>query len=141
MHNRDKNNFVSIDNALYTFWKPSFLFWPPIFGSPLHHPLPTMIEKHPRSFLLFFFFNREFNLGVDIAPPGSRQKEKSTLLYLDRGGGRKGWFEDCTHGVGSMTPLSLESSLADRWISRRGIRLEPVLVRSKGENTGESFEY
>lgn len=121
---------------------PSFfdLHWQFLF----HHsisPYPPRSRSTQDPSFLFFFFNREFNLGVDIAPPGSRQKEKSTLLYLDRGGGRKGWFEDCTHGVGSMTPLSLESSLADRWISRRGIRLEPVLVRSKGENTGESFEY
>lgn len=125
IRNHDKNH-SGWNNAPYASWKPSFRLTANFrFTTPRSlYPSRSRSTQHPFTFLpFFFFFLIENSIPFDRLLPGSHQtEEKVHFLYLDRGGERR--MVDSR-----MNTLdSLFSRILPRG-SRRGIRLEPVLIR------------
>lgn len=128
-----KNN--SVLTAPYASWKPSFRLTANFrFTTPRFFP---STDLRPRSLLssslLFFFLNREFN-SVRWRHLGSHQSRKRRIHFFLSGS--RGWKEKFDSRIAHTErwlPFPWNSPPSRIGGSRRGIRLEPVLVRSKGE--------
>lgn len=127
-----KNN--SVLTAPYASWKPSFRLTANFrFTTPRFFPSTDLHPRYLLSSSLLFFFKSRIQFR-SMAPPwqSSKQKKKNTFFLS----GSRGWKEKFDSRIAHTErwlPFPWNSPPSRIGGSRRGIRLEPVLVRSKGE--------